>query len=59
MIMETILDVPFYCQNFPYLANRILNYTVLMVNGFPHRICEIEFYLNSPYHRDLYVHSNI
>lgn len=56
--MATILQTPFVPENFPYLANKILNCTLLMVNGHPHRICEIEFYLNSAEHRDLYVHGH-
>lgn len=56
--MSTILQTPFVPENFPYLANRLLNYTLLMINSHPHRICEIEFYLNSSQHRDLYVHSH-
>jgi 3-methyladenine DNA glycosylase Mpg len=44
---------------FNYLADKILNYTVLMINGKIHRICEIEFYLNCTEHPDLYVHSHI
>lgn len=56
--MSTILQTPFVPENFPYIADRILNYTLLMINGHPHRICEIEFYLNSPQHRDLYVHGH-
>ena len=30
-----------------------------MVDGHPHRICEIEFYLNSPEHPDQYVHGHM
>ena len=56
--MATILQTPFVPENFPYLADRILNYTLLMANGHPHRICEVEFYLNSAQHRDLYVHGH-
>lgn len=57
--MATILTTPCVPENFPYLANRILNYTLLMINGKPHRICEIEFYLNSPSHPDSYVHGHV
>ena len=56
--MATILSTPFVPENFPYLADRILNYTMLMIAGQPHRICEIEFYLNSPNHHDSYVHGH-
>lgn len=56
--MTTILQTPCVSENFLYLADRILNYTVLMINGAPHRICEIEFYLNSPTHTDGYVHGH-
>lgn len=56
--MASLLLTPFVPDNFSYLANRILNYTLLMVNGSPHRICEIEFYLNSPAHPDQYVHGH-
>lgn len=57
--MTSIFQTHFVPENFPYLANRILNYTLLMVNGNPHRICEIEFYLNSAAHPDSYVHGHI
>jgi 3-methyladenine DNA glycosylase Mpg len=56
--MATIFQTSFVPENFPYLANRILNYMLLMVNGHPHRICEIEFYLNSAAHPDSYVHGH-
>lgn len=57
--MSIILQTPFVGENFPYLADRILNYTMLMINGNPHRICEIEFYLNSYEHPDPYVHGHV
>jgi hypothetical protein len=56
--MASILQIPCIPENFAHLADRILNYTLLMINGHPHRICEIEFYLNSPTHSDAYVHTN-
>lgn len=56
--MSTLLEIPFVPDNFSHIANRILNYSMLMIEGNPHRICEIEFYLKSSQHRDLYVHGN-
>ena len=56
--MSTLFHIPFVPDNFHSIANKILNYTVLMINNNPHRICEIEFYLNSSEHRDLYVHGH-
>jgi 3-methyladenine DNA glycosylase Mpg len=53
-----ISNIPLIPENFPQIANKILNYMLLMVNGHPHRICEIEFYLNSSDHPDSYVHSH-
>lgn len=57
--MTSLLKTSFIPNNFQYLADRLLNYTLLMVNGYPHRICEVEFYLNSLEHPDNYVHRHI
>lgn len=57
--MATILRTPCVAENFTYLADRILNYTLLMIHGRVHRICEIEFYLHSRKHPDPYVHNHI
>jgi 3-methyladenine DNA glycosylase Mpg len=57
--MATILATPCTAENFTYLADRILNYTLLMICGRVHRICEIEFYLQSREHPDPYVHGHI
>jgi len=51
-----ILQISCVPENFTYIADIILNHTLLMINGYPHRICEIEFYLNSESHPDEYVH---
>ncbi len=51
-----MLTTPFVPENFSFIANKILNCTILMINNSPHRICEIEFYLYSTTHPDLYVH---
>lgn len=57
--MATVLQSEFIPENFSHIANKLLNYTVLMINGRPHRICEVEFYLNSPNHQDKYVHGHL
>lgn len=56
--MSSVWDIPFIPDNFQQIADRILNYTLLMIDNNPHRICEIEFYLNCTEHRDLYVHGH-
>lgn len=45
-------------ENFRYIADQILNYTLFMINGYTHRICEIKFYLRSSQHCDLYPHGH-
>jgi hypothetical protein len=44
--------------DFAEISNLLLNRTLLMVNGAAHRICEIEFYLFSSTHEDIYAHRN-
>lgn len=40
--------------NYEQIANQLLNRTVLMVNQYPHRICEVEFYQDP----DPYIHGD-
>ena len=43
--------------SFSQIADKILNLSTFEINGEAFRICEIEFYLNSPSHPDRYAHS--
>ena len=45
--------------DFSNIANKILNETNLMINGYACRICEIEFYYFSDDHSDLYTHAHL
>lgn len=45
-------------KSFDKIANKMLNNTVLVINGKKFRICEIEFYLHTEDHEDEYVHKN-
>jgi len=56
--MSFLSEILFIPENFSHIANKILNCTLLLINNRQHRICEIEFYLNSSFHPDLYVHGN-
>jgi hypothetical protein len=56
--MASLLNIPFVPENFSYIANKILNNLIFIIMGIPHRICEIEFYLNSNRHQDLYIHGH-
>lgn len=46
-----------YDQWFTTIAEELLFRTHLKINGTPYEIIEIEFYLNSPDHPDIYSHS--
>lgn len=54
--MTSLLNVTFCDNNSTLLANHILNHTILLIGGYSHRICEIEFYCRSKEHPDEYVH---
>jgi len=43
---------------FNEIANKLMNQTKLISGQNSYRICEIEFYLNSATHKDLYTHDN-
>ena len=45
-------------QDFGKISTQILNQMVLVVKNKTFRICEIEMYLRTQFHPDLYVHSN-
>lgn len=56
---ETVLDYDILNESyFVQMADRLLNECYLLVNGRKYRLVEIEFYLNSPNHPDLYTHCN-
>lgn len=44
-------------EKFDEIADLFLNKSILSIDGDEWRICEIEFYLNSKEHPDLYTHS--
>jgi hypothetical protein len=46
-----------HTTNIEYIANSLLNSTVLIINGTPYAICEVEMYLKSETHLDLYSHA--
>lgn len=48
-----------YDTLFGSIANNLLNKTLLMINGFPYRLLEIEFYLYYDAHKDIYTHKHI
>lgn len=50
----TILDGSY----FPQMADVLLNNCYLKIKGQKYRLIEIEFYLNSKHHPDLYAHTN-
>ena len=47
-----------YEQKFCELSNYLLNRIILVANKKNHRICEIEFYLKEPSHKDKFVHGD-
>eukprot|EP01137_Pigoraptor_chileana_P025635 Opistho-2@95390 len=48
------LDGYFKC--FEAVANTIMNHSILLIGASPHRICEIEFYVNTEEHADVQCH---
>lgn len=40
------------------IANKLLNHTLWMIAGTPHRLTEIEFYYRGPSHEDPFAHAN-
>jgi len=63
MELETILSLESkiyqeksYHQIFTILAEKLLNHYCIIVNQKPLRICEIEFYLKTPKHQDIFTH---
>ena len=46
-----------FCQEFLTIAEQLLNNYILRINGYSYYIAEIEFYLNSDKHPDIFSHS--
>lgn len=44
--------------NMNSIADKILNWSQLLINDKPYRICEIEFYVKNAKHNDQYTHCN-
>jgi len=45
-----------FAKEFDVIAEKLLNGVELVVNGKPHRFCEIEFYLKGGIHQDVFTH---
>ena len=49
-------DMEIAKDNFEFIANKLLNGTIILINSKRFRICELEFYLYDESHKDEYVH---
>jgi len=47
-----------YEEAFTFIADKILNETVVMINHQPHRFCEVEFYFIGGNHQDTFTHGD-
>jgi len=45
-----------FAKEFDVIADKLLNGVELVINGKPHRFCEIEFYLKGGIHQDIFTH---
>lgn len=54
----TVPTVSAFQAKFDELANSLMNDYILDVNGRPHRLAEIEFYLKDENHFDAFTHGD-